>query len=58
MPEPRHVVLEDAPPPLSAWRCQHCGEVFRYAVPLRVATWVALAHAFVVVHRHCRPPTT
>lgn len=56
-----HVVMRDTTPDdvnrlrYTSFLCEHCGDVYVFALPVNVSVFVAASKAYERAHRGCKP---
>lgn len=50
-----HIRMGDEQGDLKTLRCENCGDVMRYILPMPIDVWVAMARAYEKAHRGCKP---
>ena len=48
-----HVIMD---PSTEAFKCLHCGDIYKPAIPCLLDVLVAMSRAFVHAHKNCKKP--
>ena len=46
-----HVVMD---PETDGFKCLHCGDIYKPAIPCLLDVFVAMSRAFVAAHKNCK----